>query len=102
MGFKENWKRLVAWWSENARSNEKKLSAGFSWLLVIIISGITIPIIAMLQGEIPNWNAFFIVVVSSSAGFLIMLIESIFGKMRSPNITPINIPEPIKQIEEEL
>ena len=88
--FKDNWKRLVAWWASNAKSNEKKLSAGFSWLLVILIGALTVPIIATIQGNgaWANWQAFFVIGVGAVAGFLVMLIEAIFGKREAPdNVT---------------
>lgn len=86
MGFKDNWKRLVAWWANNAKSNEKKLSAGFSWLLVILIGALTVPLIATVQGDPANWSAFFVIAIGAAAGFLIMLIESVFGKGKAPVI----------------
>jgi len=89
MGFKDNWKRLVAWWGSNAKSNEKKLSAGFSWLLVILIGAITVPLIAMVQGDVANWSAFLVIAIGAAAGFLIMLIEAVFGKGKTPEGIPI-------------
>lgn len=91
MGFIDNWKRLVAWWSSNAKSNEKKLSAGFSWLLVILIGAITVPLIATVQGgpATANWEAFYVIAIGTLAGFLIMLIESVFGKREAPDTSPI-------------
>jgi len=86
--FKDNWKKLVAWWASNAKSNEKKLSAGFSWLLVILIGALTVPLIAMVQEDVPNWAAFCVIAIGAVAGFSIMLIEAIFGKREAPdNVT---------------
>jgi len=89
MGFKDNWKRLVAWWASNAKSNEKKISGGFSWLLVILIGALTVPLVAMVQGEVANWSAFLVILIGTVAGFLIMIIESVFGR----KITPQELPE---------
>ena len=98
MGFKDNWKRLVTWWAENAKSNEKKLSSGFSWLLVVIISNLMVPLISMLQGVDPNWSAFFIVLITATVGFGIMLIESIFGRREAPSTVPVVPPEPVEVV----
>ena len=92
MGFKDNIKSLVTWWGNNAKSNEKKLSAGFSWLLVILIGALTVPLIAMVQGDVANWSAFFVIAIGSAAGFLIMLIESVFGKKEAPDTSKIVSP----------
>lgn len=85
MGFKENWKRLVTWWADNAKSNEKKLSSGFSWLLVVIISAMLTPVVSLLKGGAPDWNAFFIVSIIALVSYAIMLIESVFGKKEAPS-----------------
>lgn len=82
--FKENWKKLVAWWAANALANQKKLSAGISWFLVVVISSLAIPLIAMVQGDIPNWAAFLVVLITASVALLVMIIESIFGKPKPP------------------
>ena len=98
MGFKDNWKKLIAWWASNALANQKKLSAGISWFLVIIISSLAIPLIALVQGPpvIPNWTAFYVVLITASIALLVMVIESVFGKGKSPDeITLITSTEPI-------
>lgn len=84
MGFKDNWKKLVAWWANNALVNQKKLSAGISWFLVIIISSLAIPLIATVQGESANWGAFFVVLITATVALLVMIIESVFGKGKPP------------------
>lgn len=84
MGFKDNWKKLIAWWANNALVNQKKLSAGISWFLVIIISSLAIPLIAMVQGDVPNWPAFLVVLITASVALLVMIIESVFGKGKPP------------------
>lgn len=99
MGIKESWKGLMAWWGANAKSNERKLSAGFSWMIVIIISALTVPLIAILQGDVPNWAAFFVVVITTVSGFLIMLVESIFGKREAP-VAAVAVIPPIEAAEE--
>lgn len=90
MGFIDNWKKLVAWWANNALANQRKLSAGISWFLVVIISGLAIPLIAMVQGADSNvigviWGAFFVVLITASVALLVMIIESVFGKGKSPD-----------------
>lgn len=90
MGFKDNIKSLITWWGNNAKSNEKKLSAGFSWLLVILIGALTVPLIATVQSNVtPNWEAFFVISIGAVAGFLIMLIESVFGRKEAPDTSTI-------------
>ena len=96
MGSKENWNRLLTWWGDNAKSNEKKLSAGFSWLLVILVGALTVPLIATVQGDVPNWSAFLVIVIGAIAGFLIMVIEAIFGKKEAPTGTPIVLTESVE------
>jgi len=95
MGFKDNWKRLVAWWAGNAEANERKISGGISWFLIIVISALAIPLIATVQGDIPNWSAFFVILITTSVGLLIMFIESVFGKKVAP------IPQIVPQIPQE-
>ena len=85
MGFKDNWKKLINWWATNALANQKKISGGISWFLIIVISAIAIPLIATVQGEIANWAAFYVVLITASVGLLIMLIESVFGKGKAPD-----------------
>ena len=89
MGFKSNWKKLVAWWANNALSNQKKISQGISWYLIIVISALSIPLISMVQGEPASWAAFLVVLITASVGLLIMLIEAIFGKAKVPEGIPI-------------
>lgn len=92
MGFKDNWNKLVAWWAANALANQKKLSQGISWYLVIIISSLAIPLIAMVQnvGDVaPSWSAFAVVFITASVALLIMIIESIFGKGKPPEAIEI-------------
>ena len=93
MGFKDYWKKLIAWWANNALANQKKLSAGISWFLVIIISSLAIPLIAMVQGDIPNWAAFLVILITASVALLVMIIESIFGKGKAPEDISIETTE---------
>jgi len=98
MGFKDNWKKLVAWWASNALANQKKLSQGISWYLVIIISSLAIPLIALVQGAgdmLPIWSAFYVVLITASVALIVMIIESVFGKGKSPDEIALITTEPI-------
>lgn len=89
MGFKSNWKKLMAWWANNALINQKKLSAGISWFLVVIISSLAVPLIATVQGDLANWAAFFVILITTGIALSVMVIESVFGKGKAPeDITP--------------
>lgn len=89
MGFKSNWKKLMAWWANNALINQKKLSAGISWFLVVIISSLAVPLIATVQGDTANWAAFLVILITTSIALSVMIIESIFGKGKAPEVTPV-------------
>jgi len=95
MGFKDNWKKLVNWWANNALANQAKLSAGISWFLVVVISSLAIPLIATVQGEAANWGAFFVVLITSTVALIVMLVESVFGRGKIPDaIDLVTLPEP--------
>jgi ABC-type transport system involved in cytochrome bd biosynthesis fused ATPase/permease subunit len=89
MGFKSNWKKLTGWWGTNALANQKKLSAGISWFLVMIISSAAVPLIAWVQGDRPNWPAFIVILITASVALLVMIVESVFGKAKAPDTQPI-------------
>lgn len=84
MGFKDNWKKLVAWWANNALANQNKISQGISWYLLIVISALGTTLTSMLTGDFITWTAFFVVFITASVGLLIMVIESVFGKAKAP------------------
>lgn len=89
MEFKDNWKKLVAWWAGNALANQRKISSGISWYLIIVISALSIPLISIVQGLPTSWSPFLVVFITATVGLLIMLIEAVFGKKEDPTITPI-------------
>ena len=96
MGFKSNWKKLIAWWANNALANQKKLSAGISWFLVIIISSLAVPLISTVLGEPASWGAFYVVLITSCVALIVMVIESVFGKGQAPEeIALVTSTEPI-------
>lgn len=84
MGLKESWKALTSWWMENITTNQKKLSKGLSWLLVVVISNLITPITAWLSGGIPDWRSYAIICTVAGIGYSIMFIEGIFGAAEKP------------------
>ena len=92
MTFKDSWKNLVNWWGDNMKRNQKKVSKGFSWLLVVVISNLITPVTAWLRGTIVDWTTYAIICVVAGISFAIMLIESVFGTKEKPDIvTPEQI-----------
>lgn len=114
MGLKESWKAIVDWWCENISYNQKKLSKGFSWLLVVLISNLITPITAWLSGGVADWRSYAIIAAVAGIGYGIMVVESVFGAPESPNadapVIPTGVaptvvqpvePEPVIPVEPE-
>lgn len=95
MTFKDSWKSLVNWWGENMKRNQQKVSRGFSWFLVVIISNLITPITAWLSGGFADWKTYAIICVVAGISFAIMLIESVFGTKEKPDVIAPVAPEPI-------
>lgn len=86
MTVKDSWKSLVNWWGENMKRNQQKVSRGFSWFLVVVISNLITPITAWLSLKTPDWPTYTIICVVAGISFGIMLIESVFGTKEKPDI----------------
>ena len=84
MGFKDSWNTLTSWWMENITTNQRKLSKGLSWLLVVVISNLITPITAWLSGGTSDWRSYAIICTVAGIGYSIMFIESIFGAAEKP------------------
>jgi hypothetical protein len=84
MGFKDSWNSLTNWWMENITTNQRKLSKGLSWLLVVVISNLITPITAWLSGGSADWRSYAIICTVAGIGYSIMFIESIFGAAEKP------------------
>ena len=100
MGLKESWQTLVNWWCENISANQKKLSKGFSWLLVVVISNLITPVTAILSGGTADWKSYAIICAVALIAYAIMLIESVFGAPEKPaDVTPVapsgTTPDPV-------
>lgn len=90
MGIKDSWESLIKWWCNNITNNQKKLSKGFSWFLVVIISNLITPITAWLSGGVSDWRSYAIICAVAGIGYGIMVIESVFGAPEKPDIvTPV-------------
>ena len=90
MGIKDSWKSLINWWGDNMKRNQQKVSRGFSWFLVVIISNLITPVTAWLSGGFADWKTYAIICVVAGISFTIMLIESVFGSREKPDVvTPV-------------